>query len=292
MRQPAEIAREEASMATLVELTSAFEGIASMRIAQIKNQVLQSTVFFNDLWKIYSQLRVDESFGFGRDESEKEVIDKELYIIITAEGGFSGDIDQKLVQLMLQTYDKDKNDIIVIGHHGAVQLAQRGIAYKKYFKLPNKDRNINVTPVVREIRKYRDTKMFYQEYVSLTVQDVKRIDLSSAVGNRGAATDDEDAEDVISEDTYIFEPSTYAVAAHLERSMVQIAVSQLILNSKLAQYASRFRAMTASHQRADESRNELHLNFNRAKRAIKDERLKEIINGMKKSKALAAGGGS
>ena len=63
---------------------------------------------------------------------------------------------------------------------------------------------------------------------------------------------------------------------------MQIAVSQLILESKLAQYASRFRAMTASHQRADDSKRELHLDFNRAKRAVKDERLKEIINGLKK----------
>lgn len=284
MRHPNEIAAEEASMGTLVELTSAFEGIASMRIAQIKNQVLQSTAFFNELWRIYSQLRVDGDFSFGRDGTEAAVIDKELYIIVTAEGGFSGDIDQKLVQLMLKTYDKEKNDIIVIGHHGALQLSQRGVEYKKYFKLPNKDRNINVTPVVREIRNYKTTRMFYQEYISLMSQDVKQIDLSSAVGNHGAAS--EESDEVISENTYIFEPSTYAVAAHLERSMVQIAVSQLILNSKLAQYASRFRAMTASHQRAEESRSELHLDFNRAKRAIKDERLKEIINGLKKTRAL------
>ena len=72
------------------------------------------------------------------------IIQKELYVIITAEGGFSGDIDQKLVKLMLETYDAEKNDIIVIGHHGALQLAQRGVSYKKYFKLPNKDVNINV----------------------------------------------------------------------------------------------------------------------------------------------------
>lgn len=282
MKHPNEIAREEMSMGTLVELTSAFEGIASMRIAQIKNQVLQSTKFFNELWQIYTQLRVDSLFSFGRDKSDVDVIDKELFIIITAEGGFSGDIDQKLVQLMLQEYDKDKNEIIVIGHHGAVQLAQRGIAYKKYFKLPNKDQNINVTPITKEVQHYRSTKMFYQEYVSLMVQDVKRIDLSMAVRERGVAS--EKPEDVISEATYIFEPSSYAVAAHLERSMIQIALSQLILDSKLAQYASRFRAMSASHQRADESKADLHLEFNRSRRAVKDERLKEIINGIKKAK--------
>jgi len=285
-KRPNEIARDEANMATLVELTSVFEGIASMRIAQIKNQVLQSTKFFDELWKIYSQLRVDSLFSFGRDQQHKDVIDRELYIIITAEGGFSGEIDQKLIQMMLESYNAEKNEIIVIGHHGAVQLAQRGISYKKYFKLPNKDQNINVTPIIHEVQQYKSTKVFYQEYISLMVQDVKRIELSSAVKERGTATEKD--KNVISEETYIFEPSSYAVAAHLERSMMQIAVSQLILESKLAQYASRFRAMSASHQRADESKNDLHLAYNRAKRAVKDERLKEIINGIKKSKAGAA----
>lgn len=285
MRRPNEIVREENAMATLVELTSVFEGIASMRIAQTKNQVLQSTAFFNALWQIYSQLRVDSLFSFGRDNSDAEIIDKELLIIITAEGGFSGDIDQKLVQLMLKEYSPEKHDIITIGHHGAVQLAQRGISYKKYFKLPSKDRNINVTPIIREVRQYRSTKMFYQEYVSLMTQEVKRIELSTAVKERGSASDK--PEEIISEDTYIFEPSTYTVAAHLERSMMKIAISQLILESKLAQYASRFRAMSASHQRANETKGDLHLAYNRARRAVKDERLKEIINGIKKAKVGA-----
>lgn len=285
MKAPGDIAREEKSMGTLVELTSVFEGIASMRIAQTKNQVLQSTKFFDALWAIYSQLRVDSLFTFGRDKNEVGVINKELYIIITAEGGFSGDIDQKLVQLMLEKYDKDKNDIITIGHHGAIQLAQRGIAYKKYFKLPNKDENINVTPITREVQQYRNTKMFYQEYESLMVQNVKEIELSTAVKQISGSS--ENNPDTISEATYIFEPNAYTLAAHLERSMMQIAISQLILESKLAQYASRFRAMSASHQRADESKSDLHLSYNRARRAVKDERLKEIINGLKKMKVGA-----
>lgn len=285
MKRPAEIEHDEAAMATMVELTSVFEGIASMRIAQIKNQVLQATKFFNDLWHIYSQLRVDSLFRFGRSQSATTVIDKELYIIITAEGGFSGDIDQKLIMLMLKSYDKEKNDIIVIGHHGAIQLAQRGVSFKKYFKLPVKDQNINVSPIIKEVQQYRNTSVFYQEYASLMVQDVKRIGLSTAVQQQGASS--EKSSEIISETNYIFEPSTYAVVDHLERSMLHIAVSQLILDSKLAQYASRFRAMSASHERSDEAKAELHLEYNRAKRAIKDERLKEIINGLRKAKVAA-----
>jgi F-type H+-transporting ATPase subunit gamma len=285
MRRPNEIEREEIAMGTLVELTGVFEGIASMRIAQIKNQVLQATQFFHELWHIYSQLRVSTYFGFGRSQSEVQVMDKDLYIIITAEGGFSGDIDQRLIHLMLETYKKDQNDIIVIGHHGAIQLAQRGVSYKKYFKLPTRDQNINVTPIIKEVQQYRTTTLFYQEYLSLMNQEAQKIELSTVVQQKGRRA--ENKEETISESNYIFEPSTYAVVDHLERSMMQIAVSQLILESKLAQYASRFRAMSASHERADEAKADLHLLYNRSKRATKDERLKEIINGMKKSQKRA-----
>ncbi len=284
-RRPVEIEHDEIAMGTLAELTNVFQGIASMRIAQIKNQVLQATQFFDELWGIYSQLRVSAIFGFGRTNAEVEVSPKELYIIITAEGGFSGDIDQKLIQLMLKSYDSEKNEIIVIGHHGAIQLAQRGISYKKYFKLPTKDQNINVAPIIKEVQLYKSTTVFYQEYVSLMVQDVKRIELGNAVQQKGRLSDETD--EIISEANYIFEPSTYDVVDHLERSMMNIAMSQLILDSKLAQYASRFRAMSASNTRANEAKGELHLDYNRARRAIKDERLKEIINSMKKAKAGA-----
>lgn len=289
MKRPNEIAKDEAAMATLAELTSVFEGIASMRIAQTKTQVLESTKFFDELWKIYTQLRVDSLFSFGREDGEgkgETILDKELYIIITAEGGFSGDIDQRTVEAMLEKYDPDKNDIIVIGHHGAMQLSQRGISFRKYYKLPANDKNINVTPIIREVQEYQRCSVFYQRYISLMNQEVKEISLSLAVKTAGAGSDH--PEDIISEQTYIFEPNSFAVAAHLERSMMKITVSQLILQSKLAQYASRFRAMSASHQRADEEKADLHLAYNRAKRSVKDERLKEIINGMKKSLKAAA----
>jgi ATP synthase F1 gamma subunit len=287
MRRPNDIERDERAIGTLVELTGVFEGIASMRIAQIKNQVLQATEFFNDLWEIYSQLRVDNLFRFGRSQNANDVLNKELYILITAEGGFSGDIDQKLIRVMQKTYDKDTHDIIVIGHHGAMQLVQQGISFKKYFKLPVKDKNINVSPIIQYVQQYQKTTVFYQEYISLMVQDVKRIELSAAVQEQGKSSEEKEKKEIITSENTIFEPSVFGVIDHLERSMLQIAMSQLILDSKLAQYASRFRAMTASHERAEESRDELHLEYNRAKRAIKDQRLKEIVNGLRKAKVAA-----
>lgn len=276
-----EVAERRAAMDTIVNLTSVFEGLASMRIAQVKNQVLQSQEFFSEIWHMYQQIRVDSLFRFGRGKGE-DIIKKQLYIVITAEGGFSGDIDQKLIKMMLSDYDPNKQDIIVIGHHGALQLIQANVGFKKYFTLPSRDKNINVRPLVQEVRHYQSTSVFYQTYVSLMVQDVKRIELQSAVTQQGAAVASKtNTEEVISEATYIFEPSTFDVVAHLERSMTEIALSQVILDSKLAQYASRFRAMSMAKDKSQELAGDLTTLFNRTKRRIQDERLKEMINGLR-----------
>ncbi|HEY9711955.1 MAG TPA: F0F1 ATP synthase subunit gamma [Chroococcales cyanobacterium] len=285
MKRPGDIAEEELTMGTILNLTTAFEGLASMRISQIKNQVQASQLFFDELWHIYDQMRVDKFFRFGREQTEP-VVDKELIIAITAEGGFSGDIDEKLIHWMLEKHDAKTQDIIIIGHHGAVQLTQSGVSFKKYFKLPERDQNINVAPLVKLVRDYRNTTVYYQTYVSLMVQDIKRIELKKAVQEAGGRAGKENEQDIISEDTYIFEPSTFAVVAHLERSMLEISLSQAILESKLAQYASRFRAMTVAKDKATESKNDLHLLYNRTRRAVADERLKEIVNGMKKAEVL------
>lgn len=281
MRRPSEVAEEQATMGTIVNLTAAFEGLASMRIAQIKNQVLQAQSFFDSLWGMYQQLRVDPIFRFGRSHENEDVIPKELIIAITAEGGFSGDIDQKLINWLLKEYDPAKQDIIIIGHHGAIQLTEAGVSFKKYFKLPAHDDNLNVAPLIKYVQQYRTTTVFYQTYVSLMVQDIKKIELVKAVQEAGSQVAKD--KDIISERTYIFEPSSFAVVAHLERTMLQISLGQTILESKLAQYASRFRAMSVARERATDSKRDLHLQFNRTKRAAADERLKEIMNGMQKS---------
>jgi F-type H+-transporting ATPase subunit gamma len=280
MKKPQELARELENMKTLGELTSVFEGIASMRIAQIKNQVVQSQNFFETLWYMYTQIRAGSTFKLGTHIADIEKINKTLFIAITAEGGFSGDIDQRLIKWMLKSYDPKKVDIIVIGRHGTTQLTQRGISFIKYFKLPTKDVDINVSPIIQEVQKYRSTDVFYQQYLSLTTLDVKRINLSAAVEERGKQS--KATGDVINEATYIFEPSSFAVVDHLERSMINIALSQVILESKLAQYASRFQAMSLAHNRSNDTVDELKTSYSRSRRAVKDERLKEMINGLRK----------
>src|SRR5690606_4939504 len=93
---------------------------------------------------------------------------------------------------------------------------------------------------------------------------------------------------LVSEKTYIFEPSSYSVAAYLEKSILRLTISQFIYDSRLAQVASRFKAMSAAKERSVETAGELRLEYNRSKRNQVDTRLKESMAGLKKIRAGGA----
>lgn len=284
MRRPLEIKAEEASVRSVVSLTSALESLSSMQIAKTKNKVLISNQFFDEVWQIYKQIRVDALFNFGRTIDETP-IDRELLILITAKGGLSGDIDQRLIKKVVERYDETKNDVLVIGHHGALKLKQAHIDYAYYFDLPEGD-YINVDPLMDIAKKYAKSRIFYQNYISLSQQEIKDVDLSEVVSSKGRVADLANvSKELITEKTYIFEPSSYAVAAYLEESILRLTISQFIYDSRLAQVASRFKAMSAAKERSIENASQLHLEYNRAKRNQVDTRLKESLAGLKKIRA-------
>jgi len=252
-----------------------------MQIAKTKNKVLISNQFFDEVWNIYKQIRVDVFFNFGREVDETP-INKELLILITAKGGLSGDIDNRLIRKVAERYDETKNDVLVVGHHGALKLKQAHIDHTYYFDLPEHD-YINVDPLMDIIKKYAKSRIFYQNYVSLSQQEIKDVDLSDVVSSKGRVADLSTlGDEMVSEKNYIFEPSSYQVAAYLENSILRLTISQFIYDSRLAQVASRFKAMSAAKERSMDNANELHTEYNRAKRSQVDTRLKESLAGLKK----------
>lgn len=276
------IEQEASQVGTVTELTGIFESIASMRIGKVKDRVAKSQLFFAELWQIYTQLRVDPSERLTGKNGPKR--DKpNVFLALTSEGGLSGDIDARIVKTVLENFDPATTDLIVIGAHGATQFVQNHAKIKRYFRLPDVDQAIDVSPIVDELLGYTKPTVWFQRYISLSVQEVGRIDLLGrvrALGTGGAGKEDPKSTEIISAREYLFEPTVDDVVRYLEGVMMEIALSQVILESRLAQYASRFTAMSAAKKRARELQTLLIMNYNRARRGEADDRIKEIVNAM------------
>lgn len=282
MRRPNIIEHEAASIETLRDLTNVFESLASTQVAKVKSKAEVSKRFFQLLWEHYSAIRIDPKKRItARAENGNR---KKVMVLISAEGGLSGDLDQRMIENMQAEYNAKDTDIVVLGSHGAGQLTQRGIPYIRFFQVPESDHYIDVTPIIDAILSYSSISVYYEEYVSLGQQEVRKIDLISRIKTMSEGAD----EYVITDKDTIFEPSLDEIADQMEIMMMSLALSQTILESGLAQAASRFNAMTVAEDRAGDLLSEYKTEYHRAKRAENDRRLREVLVGMKKKKRTLA----
>ena len=248
---------------------------------RLKAQLSQE--FFNLLWQRYTAIRVDPKKRLTYREGSNG---RKVLVLISAEAGLSGDLDMRMIETMQNDYNPSNTDIVVLGSHGASQLSQRDIPYIRFFQVPESDNYVNVTPVINAIKDYEKIVVYYEEYLSLGQQEVRSIDLISHVQEMS-----EDAsEGVMTDQDTIFEPSLNEIADQMESTMMSLALSQTILQSGLAQAASRFNAMTVAEDRATELLGEYKLEFHRAKRSESDRRLREVLVSIKKKRREAANG--
>lgn len=281
MRKANVIQQDSRQIDTVEDLTAVFETISSTQVAKTKDKVQLSKEFFQLLWRLYTALRVDPGSRItsrGGDGDSRSV-----YVIIAAQAGLSGDIDTRLIETMLENYDKDSTDIVVIGAHGAQQLQQRGVQFVRYFQVPESDSYVDVGPVIDAIAPYSKITLYYEEYVSLGVQGIKSLDLISRIQEMSQEAGDDGRNYLTAQDT-IFEPSIDDIADMMERTMMNLALSQAILESSLAQNASRFNAMAVAKKRAYELLQYYKLEYHRAKRWEGDRRSREIVVSLKKKK--------
>ena len=284
MSRASDIEKEAKEIGTVQDLTSVFESLASTQVAKVKNKVELSKDFFQLIWKRYSSIRIDPKTRITNRALAEEGA-KKVFVIISAEAGLSGDIDQRLIGTMRQDYDPATTDIIVLGSHGASQLSQQGISYVHFFQVPESDQYIDVGPVIDAVAPYSQIVVYYEEYVSLGVQNIKSIDLISSMRTLSEDAD----EDTMTADDTIFEPSLDEIADEMEVTMMRLALSQTILESSLAQAASRFNAMAVAKKRAGELVDDFMLEFHRAKRADSDRRLREVLISLKKKRRMSGG---
>lgn len=286
MRRANLVEKDMLSIGTLKNLTNVFESLASTQVAKVKNNAQASQEFFGLIWERYTSLRIDPrkrlTARTGVGDNGRKVL-----VLISAEAGLSGDLDMRMIETMQKEYDPKYTDIVVLGSHGASQLSQRGIPYIRLFQVPDSEIYIDVAPVINVLMPYERIAVYYEEYLSLGQQEVRRMDLVSSIKTMS----DEFEEGTMTTEDTIFEPSIEEIAYQMEASMMSLALAQAILQSGLAQAASRFNAMTVAEDRAGELLRDFTTEFHRAKRAENDRQLREVLVSIKKKRREQRAGG-
>ena len=78
-------------------------------------------------------------------------------------------------------------------------------------------------------------------------------------------------------DDYILEPDYLEIMKYLESVILNISLTQIIFESRLSEYANRFKTTTVINEKAKDTIKLLKLQYNQTKRRIKDEALRQQL---------------
>ena len=189
MRRANLVEKDMKGIGTLKNLTNVFESLASTQVAKVKTNAQTGQDFFTILWKHYTSLRLDPKKRLTTREGVGDN-GKKVLVLISAEAGLSGDLDMRMIETMQHEYDAASTDIVVLGSHGASQLSNRGIPYVHFFQVPESEQYIDVSPVISVLMPYESVVVYYEEYLSLGQQEVRRMDLVSSIKDMSDEVED------------------------------------------------------------------------------------------------------
>ncbi len=264
MKQSTQLLNEHRDIVAIENTTHIFENVASIRIRQIKEQVLGSRQFFNRLWLIYTGLRLDNN--------QKNIENKRpVRVLVSANVNLVGSVDTLLLQQALYNFDPKTTDLIVVGAHGEHLLLERHITPTYSFPLPDITKSLQVDQIVSVLQQYEAPIVYYPNFVSLGDQQIVHFALIEAVRDMTQAEREQRPEGLISPDEYIFEPSAEEFVAYLESMILETVLTEVILEASLAQFASRFTAMNMASSEARRIDADLLRRASQARRHERDE---------------------
>lgn len=269
MSRATQIYNQYEDLATIEEVTKVFESITSIQIRQIRDRVVASREFFHELWSMYVQLRIDSNNPISTF-LPTNTINRTAVILISSEETLSGSIDEQLVDEVLGSVNEQTTDFFVIGKKGAKLLRNQGVVPTKVYPLPDITKPVNVVPVIAATQDYKTTVVYFEQFINLTTQQVQVFELVSGI-TRLSETEaaNRDTTLIFSSD-YIFEPSLEEVVEYLESMMRATALTELILESRLAQLASRFRAMSTASTASGQLKKQLFRKYRHLNRQNQD----------------------
>ncbi|MBA3679302.1 F0F1 ATP synthase subunit gamma [Candidatus Saccharibacteria bacterium] len=265
MKQSAQLLAEHKDIVAIENTTHIFENVASIRIRQIKEQVLSSRQFFNRLWMIYTGLRLD------KDSRVLAQNRREVRVLVSANVNLVGSVDAALLKQALTDFNSTTTDLIVIGAHGEHMLLEQGIVPKYSFALPDITKSLQIDEIVGVLQQYEAPIIYYPNFISLGDQQIVHFALIEAVRNLSEAERKERPEGLLSPDEYIFEPSPQEFVDYVESMILGTVLTEVILEASLAQFASRFSAMNMASHEARRIDRRLLRQASRARRHEHDE---------------------
>lgn len=262
------------SVSATQKITSAMELVATSKLKKVKDLNFKITPFKKETINIISSVInnvFDKDYLFFKSPNQT----KDLIIIVTSSLGLCGGYNNNIFKYVKENVDIS-SDLIVLGYKGVSHFKNNNYhIISEYNELPPFDVKENLSSlitykIVKDFKnsKYKSIKMIYTKFINTLTFEPTIFQLLPINPNifKGKKNNKE----------LLLEPTAIDVLDELIPFYLTNTIKSLIIEAQLSEQASRRMAMENATDNANELKEQLMLEYNKARQAAITQEISEI----------------
>ncbi|PIZ63165.1 hypothetical protein COY16_02635 [Candidatus Roizmanbacteria bacterium CG_4_10_14_0_2_um_filter_39_13] len=280
--QTKDIVEDQKFMVVLQTIATAYQDISVMKMKETRSFIDHARLFVSMLRDIFESLKYSHPL-LSRLEGKTSAKKPLAKVLITANTKFHGDILRRIFETFLKD-NKEEGDVFLIGKIGKDLLREYG--QKDEVKLFDvSDINMKMSdlkPLIYYLLQYKKIYVYYAKFKSIVTQNPEVSELTNINKLLEEELEAEKEGQNLKEapPTYLFEPSGEKIVSFLNNNVIVSLMRQAVLETQLARFASRLKAMDALLVKIDENMKSLHKQERKIKHDITNKKQLERISGM------------
>lgn len=278
-------------LSNIKEIIGASEEIASMKMRQIRNTVLQSRDLNDELTEIYREVTISyknqilsfvhdihKNAGVSNDQatnlSLKRGNGKQACVFLSANSGFFAKILEKTYHEFVSYLEQHDVVPVIIGEFGK-RLFINDFPNRTFIFYPFAEDKKNekvFSQITSELAGYTNVIIFYAKFESMASQTVTTLDV---LGEGKPLSDKQ-----IQTTQYLFEPSLEKIIAYFEGEIFAGIIQQTVTESELARYASRITTLDIARENINNKLKAINLERRFAIHRIMNKKQTEALSGI------------
>ncbi len=302
MKHNKDLQEEKDLMLTLQDLCFSYEEISVMKMQKIRDVVLSTREFFEELSHVYGRVKFSYKDSIARIEKKKKfkvdfnpsqsfisrlffrkptVPAKQgsVFVLLSANTKLHGSIIDEVFVEFAKQIEHEEADIMIVGRLGKdfYKSLAPPVGGKKYlyYEVPDMGFRLNdLQTLIYQLKKYERITVFHGQYLSIMKQQPT---ISQVSGDEGKDQASDEAENI----KYLFEPSLDIIVEFFESYIFSAIFKQTMHEGQLARFASRITAMERALSSIETENSHLTVRLKHSRALFENKEQQERISGMR-----------
>ncbi len=276
-----EIRNRISSIASTMQITSAMKMVSAAKLKKAQDAITAMRPYANKLTELLQNLSATLDGDVGGVYTTKREVKKVLLVVVTSNrglcGGFNSNIIKEVNNIVEARYTDKEVSLLTLGKKGNDILEKSLNILENNNKIFDELTFANVSVIAENImdlfakEEFDKVEVIYNRFKNAATQIVTVEDLlpisQDNVENKNAIKD------------YIFEPSKIEIVKGLIPKSIKTQLYKALRDSFASEHGARMTAMHKATDNAGELRDELLLQYNKARQAAITNEILEIVGG-------------